>query len=206
MGFFSNIFGPSKADVWRDLAKTIGAQWVDGGFWKGDHILYSYKEWTFLLDTFTRQTGKNSVSYTRLRVPFKSKTKLFLRIHQEHFLFPIFKFFGAKDIQLGDKEFDKKFIIKANNEFEIIQLLNEIKLKALLMKMKKGYIEVKEKDSTWRKRHFPQDVDLLYYEAIGLIKNKKDLLNLFAIFCSILDRSVHLNLISKDDPHIQLEK
>ena len=118
---------------------------MERGFWRSNYVKFTYKEWNFLLDIFTRSHGKTYSIYTRLRVPFKNITKLKLRIHQEHLFSSVFKFFGSVDIQLGDREFDSKFMIKGNNEFAIIQLLNDIELKKLLMQLDKGFIQIKDK-------------------------------------------------------------
>ena len=31
-------FGPSKDEVWRQLSQELGAEFVDGGFWKGNKV------------------------------------------------------------------------------------------------------------------------------------------------------------------------
>ena len=31
-----DLFGPSREEIWRQLCNEIGADFVDGGFWKGD--------------------------------------------------------------------------------------------------------------------------------------------------------------------------
>lgn len=32
------LFGPSKKEIWKQLAAEIQANYVDGGFWKGDKV------------------------------------------------------------------------------------------------------------------------------------------------------------------------
>jgi hypothetical protein len=46
MGFLGNVLGPSREEVWRQLCAEIGADFVDGGFWKGDKVQAHVKSWT----------------------------------------------------------------------------------------------------------------------------------------------------------------
>lgn len=32
------MFGPSKGEIWRQLCAATGADYVQGGFWKGDQV------------------------------------------------------------------------------------------------------------------------------------------------------------------------
>ena len=39
-------FGPSKDEVWRQLSQEIGAEFVEGGFWKGSKVQAHVGPWT----------------------------------------------------------------------------------------------------------------------------------------------------------------
>ena len=43
-------FGPSKDEVWRQLSEEIGAEFVEGGFWKGSKVQAHVGPWTVTLD------------------------------------------------------------------------------------------------------------------------------------------------------------
>src|ERR1035438_3281430 len=57
--FMRNLFGPSTQEIWRQLCAEIGAQYVEGGFWKGDKVQAAHGPWTITLDTYTVSTGKS---------------------------------------------------------------------------------------------------------------------------------------------------
>ena len=42
-------FGPSKDEVWRQLSQEIGAEFVEGGFWKGNKVQAHVAPWTVTL-------------------------------------------------------------------------------------------------------------------------------------------------------------
>jgi hypothetical protein len=68
------IFGPSREETWRQLSAAIGADYVAGGFWKGDKVVARHGQWTITLDTYTESTGDTSYTYTRMRCPTESTT------------------------------------------------------------------------------------------------------------------------------------
>ena len=51
-------FGPSKDEVWRQLSQEIGAEFVEGGSWKGNKVQAHVKPWTITLDIYTVSTDK----------------------------------------------------------------------------------------------------------------------------------------------------
>ncbi|MBL4577465.1 MAG: hypothetical protein JKX74_03275 [Flavobacteriales bacterium] len=203
MSLLRKIFGPSKDEIWSQIAKDIGGEYIDGGFWQKDTLLYEHNEWKILLDTYTQSSGKSSTTYTRLRVPFINKDNLRFTIYREGFFSSIGKFFGMQDIITGDPYFDDHFIIKGNNVSRIKQLLDSEELKKLMDNQPHMYIEVRD-DEGWFGPDFPQGVDELYFQCFGVIKEKEVLLNLFELFSVVLDRLVRIDSAYEDDPKIQL--
>jgi hypothetical protein len=74
MSFLRKVFGLSKAEIWQQLCNEIGAEFIQGGIWKGNKVVARVKEWTITLDTYsqTTSTGQTTTSttYTRLRAPY----------------------------------------------------------------------------------------------------------------------------------------
>ena len=66
MSILRQIFGPSKKEIWEKLSEDIKAQYVEGGFWKGDKVVAKVGEWTVTLDTYTVSNGKSSTTFTRM--------------------------------------------------------------------------------------------------------------------------------------------
>jgi hypothetical protein len=57
----------SKREIWQQLCVEIGADYVQGGFWKGDKVQATHAEWTITLDTFAVSTGKVTMTVCRTR-------------------------------------------------------------------------------------------------------------------------------------------
>src|SRR5688572_31002811 len=60
------LFRTSREEIWRQLAAETGANFVDGGFWKGDKVEASHGEWLITLENVAY--GKQTA--TRLRAPY----------------------------------------------------------------------------------------------------------------------------------------
>ena len=55
-----SIFGPSKDEIWGQIATDIGGEFIEGGFWGKDVFIYKHGEWKILLDTYTVTTSTGS--------------------------------------------------------------------------------------------------------------------------------------------------
>ena len=40
-----SIFGPSKDEIWTQIATDIGGEFIEGGFWGTDVLIYKHGEW-----------------------------------------------------------------------------------------------------------------------------------------------------------------
>lgn len=203
MGVLREIFGPSKKEIWSQIAVDIDGEFLDRGFWKTDVVVYQHREWQLVLDSFFRSTGKSQIPYTRMRAPFINKDRLYLKMYRETFFSSIGKAFGMQDITIGDEYFDRKFVIQGNKEEKIKHLLYEPKLKQLFDIQPKVYVEIKNDDGLFG-TSFPAGVDQLYFECLGIIKDLKNLYHLFELFSLLLERLVKIDSAYEDDPNVSL--
>jgi len=203
MGFLEGIFGPSKEEIWRQIAEDVGGEYIDGGFWKNSMLRYKHNNWEMLLDTFTQNTGKTSTDYTRLRVPFINKDGLQFKIYEANFFSGIGKTFGMQDIEIFDPRFDPKFIIQGNDEQKVKKLLKDPQLKALFDLVPGSNVEVKKSNGIFSKK-FPEDVEMLYFKQRGIIKDKDTLHLMFRLFSYLLERLVQIDSAYEDNPNMRL--
>ena len=202
MGLLRSILGPSKDEIWDQIAKDIGGQYEDGGFLGRDVLRYQSGQWEITLDTYTTD-GENSTTYTRMRAPFVNKDSLYFKIYREGFFASIGKLFGMQDIQIGDPYFDDNFIIKGNNEGKIRRLLNAPRLKQLIQTQPGICFQVRD-DEGWFGADFPEGVDELYFQCTGVIKGEERLKNLFNLFSNTLERLVQIDSAYESDPKVTL--
>lgn len=202
MGLLRSIFGPSKKEIWNQIADDIGAVYEDGGFWGHDALRYQSGNWEVTLDTYTTG-GKHQSTYTRMRAPFVNKDSLYFVVYREGFFSSIGKMFGMQDVQIGDPFFDEEFVIKSNSEEKIKLLLNGPVLKQLIQEHPDIRFEIKD-DEGWFGAQFPEGVDELYFRCYGVVKSEELLLNLFELFCITLERLVRIDSAYEVDPDVAL--
>ena len=201
MSLLNGIFGPSKEEIWRQIAADIGGEYIDGGFWKSGVLRYKHNNWEILLDTWS---DGNSGTYTRMRIPFINKDGLQFRIYEEGFFSGIGKALGNQDIQIEDPRLDPKFIIQGNNVPKVKKLLRDAQLKALFDVIPRINVRVKSSNGIFSKK-FPPNVDMLLFQQTGVVKDKEKLKLIFRLFTTLLERLVQIDSAYEDDPGIRLD-
>ena len=199
-----SIFGPSKDEIWAQIATDIGGEFIQGGFWGKDVLIYKHGEWQILLDTYVVSTGTSSYTVTRMRAPFVNKDDLYFKISRQGFFSSIGKLFGMQDIEIADPFFDEQFIIKGDNPEKIKLLLADKNIKELCQRQPRIHLSIKDDEGRFG-TDFPEGVDELCFECTGVIKETALLKSLFALFCLILERLVRLDSAYADDPQVTLK-
>jgi hypothetical protein len=201
--FFRTLFGPSTQEVWRQLCAEIGAQYVDGGFWKGNKVQGEHGPWTITLDTYTVSTGKSSTTYTRMRAPFVDSEGFRFTVYRKGIFSDIGKWLGMQDIEMGDTKFDLDFILKSNQERKLRELLGSSRIRELISQQPDIYFSVKDDEGFFSSK-FPEGVDELYFQVVGVIKDVERLKSLYDLFAETLDQLCRIGAASQNTPDVSL--
>lgn len=203
MAFLKTLFGPGKEEIWRKLCAEIDGQYVDGGFWKGDAVKATHGSWTVTLDTYTVSDGKTSTTFTRMRAPFANSNGFRFTVYRKSLFSGIGKWFGMQDIEIGDPAFDDAFILKSNDETKLRELLGDAKMRELLQGQPAVYFSVKDDEGFFSAR-FPDGVDELNFQVIGVIKDVERLKLLFELFSETLDQLCRIGAAYESNPNFSV--
>ena len=203
MGLIREIFGPSKAEIWSQLSQEIGAEYEEDGFFKAGKVVLSHKQWEITLDTYTVHTGKSTIIYTRMRAPYVNRDDFRFNIYRKSVFSWIGKLFGAQDVEVGDSFFDDEFIVQGEPEHLVRSLLTNGAIRQLIQDQPNIHFQVKG-DEGWFNRSFPEGVDELYFEVVGVIKDKERLKSLFDMFSLVLDELCRLGSAYEENPKVTL--
>jgi hypothetical protein len=195
-------FGPSKDEVWRQLSQEIGAEFVEGRFFKGSRVQAHVGPWTVTLDTGTSDEDGESPA-TRLRVPYINPEGFRFTLYRKGFFSDLGKLLGTQDIEVGDPEFDEAFIIKGNDESKVRDLFANPKIRQMIQAQPKIRLRVKDSEG-WFGPKFPENVDELYFQVVGVIKDVERLKALFDLFAAVLDQLCRIGSAYKQEPGITL--
>ena len=211
MNLFKRVFGPGRDEVWKQLSDEIGAEFIKGGYFKSCKVQARIKSWNITLDTYTVSNGKTSVTYTRMRAPFINRDGFRFTIYHKSLFSALGKLLGMQDIEVGgpkfesleplfglpsyvdhqiiesgEPEFDREFIIKSNNEPKVRALFKQLKIRELIQSQPSIQLQVKSSGEK-RKGDQNQEVDELYFQVTGVIKDLGRLKRLFELYEEVLE-------------------
>jgi hypothetical protein len=197
-------FGSNKDEVWRQLSVEIGAEVVQGGFWKGGNKVQAHVgPWTVTLDTYTVSSGHSHVTFTRMRAPYVNPEGFRFTIYRKEFFSDLGKLLGMQDIEVGEPEFDEAFIIKGNDEDRVRVLFGNPKIRQMIQAQPKIRLDVKDSEG-WFGPKFPENVDELHFQVVGVIKDVERLKALFDLFATVLDQLCRIGSAYKQEPGVTL--
>jgi hypothetical protein len=203
MGALRRMLGPIRKEIWRQLSSEIDARYVDGGFWKGDKVQAAHDEWTVTLDTYTVSTGKATVVFTRMRAPYVNPGGFRFTVYRKGMFSGIAKMLGMQDIEIGDESFDHDFIVKGNDEARVRELLANHRIRELIARQPEIRFTVKD-DEGWFGANFPEGVDELYFQTVGVIKDVERLKLLYELFAETLDHLCRMGAAYKQSPDVTI--
>lgn len=194
-------FGPSKDELWRQLSQEIGAEFVKGRLW--NEVQAHVGPWTITLDDFIVDPEELHVTYTRMRAPYINPEGFRFTIYRKNLFSDLGKLLGMQDIEVGDPEFDEAFIIKGNDESKVVSLFSNSKIRQMIQDQPKIRLEVKDSEG-WFDPKFLEDVDELYFQVDGEIKDVERLKALFDLFAAVLDQLCRIGSAYKQEPGVSL--
>ncbi len=203
MGVLRQLFGPRKAEIWRQLAEKVGGQFVAGGFFGRDKVVVHVDDWTLTLDTYTVSSGESSTTYTRMRAPYVNADGFRFDIYRKTVFSGLGKLLGMQDVEVGIPDIDAAFIIKGTNEGRLRTLFADPKICDLLRRQPANRSQVKD-DEGWFGAKFPDGVDELHFQTLGVIKDIDRLALLFGLFAAVLDRLCQMGSAYERDPRVEL--
>jgi hypothetical protein len=196
-------FGPSKDEVWRQLSEEIGADFLEGGFWKGSKVQAHVGPWIVTLDTYTVSSGHSHVTFTRMRAPYVNPEGFRFTIYRKGFFSDLGKLLGMQDIAVGDPDFDEAFVIKGDDEERVRDLFANPKIRQMIQDQPKIQLAVKDSEG-WFGPKFPEGVDELHFQVFGVIKDVDRLKALFDLFAALLDQLCRIGSAYTQEPGVEL--
>lgn len=171
----------SRVNIWEEFAKKSDGIFIEGNSWVSDKTEFEHNNFKIIFDNFTIWSGKYSTETTRIIVPFISNDNFRFEIYRTGFVRAIEKLFGAQDVTIGRRDFDKEFIIKTNNEFKVKSFLQNQKIRDLITSQKEVNIEISDQKGIWEEKLPEKNLELSFYanDEIKDIERLKLLLHLF---------------------------
>jgi hypothetical protein len=152
---------------WNSFAKRVNGIIKEGKFDASDKVEAIHNGWNFSYDHFSLWSSKHSTRLTRITVPFISKDNFRFEIYEKSLLSSIAKFFGMQDVEIGDSEFDRRFIIKSTNELKAKSLLQNPTVRYSIDRIEKEFtIQIGDQNGIWEEKLPANELELsVYFEG-----------------------------------------
>lgn len=168
-----------KITLWQAFSKDVGGTFSEN---LHEHIqvevLSSF--WTIIFDIHPSERTSGS-TLTRVRAMFFSKDNFLFTIYKQDIFSEIAKFFGMQDIEVGNADFDKTFVIKSNNPKQIIALLENPTVCNILLKYPYAYFDIRKSESFFS-QDLPEGVLELYLHVVGAVMDIEELKSFYLLF------------------------
>jgi len=204
MGILREIFGPSRKEIWQQFCAQTGANYVPGGFARSDKIEATHGAWTVTLDTYAVSAGKTVIVYTRLRAPYVNPDGFRFNVYRKGIFTEIGKWFGIQDVTVGYEDFDRDFVIQGNSEQKLRRLFSNQQIRDLISAQRDVNFSVKDDEGKFWGKNFPEGVDELYFQVVGVIKDIERLKLLYELFAETLDELCRMGSAYEQAPPVKL--
>lgn len=184
-----------KGNIWKSFAAATGGRFIKREeAWLSDRTEIQYAGWSIFFDHYTITSGKFSRNMTRVIAPIVPVGDFRFEIYRKNFVRQIEKLFGAQDVEIGREEFDRAFVVKSNNEFNVKKLLQNSKIRNLIEAQKDISIVVSDDKGIWEGK-LPKDKLELAFYADGAIKDFDVFKSLLQLFKEMLHDLAEINAI-----------
>ena len=136
-----------------------------------------------------------------MRAPYVNPGGFRFTVYRKGAFSGLAKKLGMQDIEIGDEEFDREFIIKATDEPRVRELLSNRKLRDLIALQPDLQFSVKD-DEGWFGPHFPDGVDELSFVARGVVTDIERLKRMYELFSETLDHLCRIGAAYKQSPDV----
>ena len=192
---YKSVFGKDYEPMWKEFANDINGTLTI----KSEFIVQcNYNDFVLTIDTHTHYatvgTSTFETEYIRCQVEVLSTDKLKFRLTPQGLMEGIGKLLGAQDIVIGDKEFDRKFMIKGNDDYKIQTFLSSEPIKNILLQDKLIRFELTDEDGIFDEK--PSiGYSMLYYISDQKITNISQLKDLYILLTKSVDKLMELKSI-----------
>ena len=193
---YNSIFGKNYEAVWRQFSAENNGTYIVGKYDNLDSVEINYSNHKIVFDQYIhcQVVGGTSyeTEYTRIRLEFKSNDNLQLRLTKQGFIDNIGKLFGVQDIQIGDKAFDKRFMIKGTDEFKVQTLFSKEIIKDLILAQSDIHLQILDKEGIFKEPIQEGNV-MLYYISETEVKEIGQLNSLLKLYTTLVDQLTKLS-------------
>lgn len=192
-------FKHHEDQMWERLSQDLGGEFEDRKGWRYDKIKVQDGEWTITIDLHSHAGYRSESLFTRIRVPFVNEEGLAFKIFPQGLLDALGAKLGVQDIQVGDEEFDRTFMIQGSDEDRVRKLLSDPELRNKILAEPRIQLTLRD-SGDWFSEEFPDGVDELVLEVEKEVTDAERLKRLYSIVADFLHHLCHRSSVYEPHP------
>ena len=180
----------SNSELLRKFSREMNGNFIERSYWESAKVEILYHNRPIIFDNYTefRTSGGQNFQqhYTRVLSPILSNSNFRFEIYPQTLLNSISEIFGAQDVIIDDKEFDRRFIIKSNDELKVKAFLKDDSLKHQIISFKDINLQISDQKGIWGDKLPDEEFELSFFIK-GLVDNIELLKQIHKSFCGALN-------------------
>jgi len=181
----------NTTSLWEVFTREMNGEYIKRYYWHSDKAVVDYKDYKIIFDNYTHHTtaGGNAYKqgYTRVRIPYASSDNFRFDLYRQKFFSTVAKIFGAQDVVIGSPEFDKKYIIKANDAFTVKALLGSGAIQKKIEAIPTINLQISDRKGIWGRKLPTGQMELCFFTE-GEISNIPHLKDIHSLMTTLIDR------------------
>lgn len=199
----SSVYG--WRSVWMEFAEEKAGDVVDEQKAFTMRVPAKEKPWTVTFTMNPRGTGASASDFTTVALPYKAKGAFSFAIFNRNWIQEAGKVFGVQDIEVGDADFDRDYIIKGSDEKAVKRLFGNERLKELIRMQKSVHLSIHDEPAELKPYGtVPPGVNILAFRDNEAINSFERLGEIHELMVVCLDQLVEIDRASNSDPHFEV--
>lgn len=187
--------------VWKEFSDAHNGTYLLGSYDQEDGVEITYRNHKIVFDRFMlyQVIGGQShdKEFTRIRFEFKSPDNLKFRIITQTLIDSVGKLFGLQDIQVGDKEFDFRFLISGTDEFKVKAIFSHDLIRKFILDQEDILLQALDGKGIYDEP-IQKDHIMLYYLSETRIRTKDQLEALLRFYKLLIDELIRLGSVQEN--------
>jgi hypothetical protein len=188
----------SNSNILKQFAAEMNGEFIDRNYHHSAKAELKHSDWKVIFDNYTeyKTSGGKTFEqiYARVISPIKSSDNFRFEICRKNIFSSITKIFGAQDIEIGNSEFDKAFVIKANNEFKLKAFLNNKSLRTQIENQDRINLQISDQKGIWEDKLPEREFELSFFIEEPINDSQK-LKSIYSLFAEMLNQLKDINSI-----------
>lgn len=173
-----------REEVWSKLCQELGGEFVNEPGWRHDKVRIQHADWTVTLDFGSHRGYRSEALHTRFYAPV-ARSGFRMRIFPQELFHSVAVLAGMQDIRVGDKAFDRAFVLQASEPEGLKKLFAEAALRDRVRGEPSVEITLREPDALGS-TEVPEGLDVLILEVPLKVEDGARLRRLFDTFSQLL--------------------